>query len=57
MYIADEVFFTGTAAEVIAAYEVDGRTIGSGVAGPVTLRLLEAFRQIVDKDGYKVWEA
>lgn len=56
VYIADEVFFTGTAAEVIAACEVDGRTIGTGVAGPVTLKLLEAFRQIVDKDGYKVWE-
>lgn len=56
VYIADEVFFTGTAAEVIAACEVDGRTIGSGTAGPVTLQLLEAFRQIVDKDGYKVWE-
>ncbi len=40
VYVADEVFFTGTAAEVIAAYEVDGRTIGSGVAGPVTLELL-----------------
>ncbi|MCM3785780.1 branched-chain-amino-acid transaminase [Neobacillus mesonae] len=56
VYVADEVFFTGTAAEVIAAYEVDGRTIGAGVAGPITLRLLEEFRQIVDKDGYKVFE-
>ncbi|MDH2331831.1 MULTISPECIES: branched-chain-amino-acid transaminase [Paenibacillus] len=56
VYVADEVFFTGTAAEVIAAYEVDGRTIGSGVAGPVTLELLAEFRKIVDKDGYKVWQ-
>lgn len=55
VYVADEVFFTGTAAEVIAAYEVDGRTIGAGVAGPITLKLLEEFRQIVDKDGYKVF--
>ncbi|MFD2703122.1 branched-chain-amino-acid transaminase [Paenibacillus shunpengii] len=55
VYVADEVFFTGTAAEVIAAYEVDGRTIGDGVAGPITLKLLEEFRQIVDKDGYKVF--
>ncbi|MGG4218971.1 branched-chain-amino-acid transaminase [Paenibacillus jamilae] len=56
VYVADEVFFTGTAAEVIAAYEVDGRTIGSGVAGPVTLQLLSEFRKIVDQDGYKVWQ-
>ena len=54
VYTADEVFFTGTAAEVIAACEVDGRTIGSGKAGPVTLRLLEEFRKIVTVEGVKV---
>ncbi|MGF7047207.1 branched-chain amino acid aminotransferase [Paenibacillus sp. DS2015] len=57
VYIADEVFFTGTAAEVIAAREIDGRVIGSGQAGPITLKLLEEFRKIVSLDGYKVWEA
>ncbi|AJS57526.1 branched-chain-amino-acid transaminase [Paenibacillus sp. IHBB 10380] len=57
VYIADEVFFTGTAAEVIAAREIDGRVIGSGQAGPITLKLLEEFRNIVSLDGYKVWEA
>ncbi len=57
VYIADEVFFTGTAAEVIAAREIDGRTIGKGQAGPVTLQLLEEFRKIVEIDGYKVWES
>jgi branched-chain amino acid aminotransferase len=56
VYIADEVFFTGTAAEVIAAREIDGRIIGEGHAGPITLKLLEEFRNVVDKDGYKVWE-
>jgi len=55
IYVADEVFLTGTAAEVIAVREVDGRIIGSGQAGPVTLKLLEEFRSIVDKDGLKVW--
>ena len=55
VYIADEVFFTGTAAEVIAAREIDGRIIGSGQAGPITLTLLEEFRKIVTQDGYKVW--
>lgn len=56
VYVADEVFFTGTAAEVIAVREVDGRTIGSGKAGPITTHLLEAFRGIVTVDGVKVYE-
>lgn len=55
VYVADEVFLTGTAAEVIAVREVDGRIIGGGSAGPVTLELLEDFRSIVDQDGLKVW--
>jgi len=54
VYVADEVFFTGTAAEVIATCEVDGRTIGTGKAGPITLHLLEEFRKIVEVDGVKV---
>jgi branched-chain amino acid aminotransferase len=54
VYVADEVFFTGTAAEVIAVREVDGRTIGTGKAGPVTMHLLKEFRSIVDQDGLKV---
>lgn len=56
VYVADEVFFTGTAAEVIAVREVDGRTIGEGKAGPITTHLLEAFRGIVEIDGIKVYE-
>jgi len=55
VYTADEVFFTGTAAEVIAVREVDGRTIGAGKAGPITLHLLEEFRKIVTVDGVKVF--
>ncbi|MBU6146094.1 MAG: branched-chain-amino-acid transaminase [Paenibacillaceae bacterium] len=56
VYVADEVFFTGTAAEVIAVREVDGRPIGTGRAGPVTMRLLEAFRAVVAHDGVRVYE-
>lgn len=56
VYVADEVFFTGTAAEVIAVREVDGRTIGSGKAGPITTHLLKEFRGIVHVDGVKVYE-
>ncbi len=39
VYIADEAFFTGTAAEVTPIREVDGRTIGAGGRGPITERL------------------
>jgi len=56
VYVADEVFLTGTAAEVIAVREVDGRIIGSGKAGPITTRLLKEFRSIVEIDGVKVYE-
>lgn len=55
VYVADEVFFTGTAAEVIAVREVDGRTIGSGQAGPITTHLLQEFRKMVTVDGLKVF--
>ncbi|WP_168121628.1 branched-chain-amino-acid transaminase [Paenibacillus sp. HB172176] len=56
VFVADEVFFTGTAAEVIAVREVDGRKIGSGQAGPITTHLLKEFRKIVNIDGVKVYE-
>ncbi len=44
---ADECFLTGTAAEVIAATSLDGVTIGTGQAGPVTNRILARFRELV----------
>lgn len=46
---ADEVFLTGTAAEIIALTELDGQKIGSGVAGEVTMELLAAFRNFTKK--------
>ena len=39
VYVADELFFTGTAAEVTPIREVDGRVIGNGGRGPITERL------------------
>lgn len=39
VYVADEAFFTGTAAEVVPIRELDGRTIGSGSRGPLTQQL------------------
>ena len=43
LYISDEVFLTGTAAEVIGIVEIDGRIIGEGKPGPVTKTLREKF--------------
>ncbi|HYA22626.1 MAG TPA: branched-chain amino acid transaminase [Terriglobales bacterium] len=47
LYLADEVFVCGTAAEVIGLREIDFRRIGSGVSGPVTRRLQQAFSDVV----------
>ena len=50
VYIADEAFFTGTAAEVLPIRELDGRTIGSGKRGPVTEKLQSMyFDQVLGK--------
>src|SRR5512145_74084 len=46
VYIADECFLTGSAAEVIPVVKVDRRKIGSGVPGPVTRDLIERFRRL-----------
>ena len=43
VYIADEAFFTGTAAEVLPIQSLDGRTIGSGARGPITEQLQSAY--------------
>lgn len=48
LYIADEAFFTGTAAEITPIREVDGRLIGTGQPGPVTKRLQSRFFNIVE---------
>ena len=45
LYNADEAFFTGTAAEVMPLVEVDGRKIGNGKPGPITMRLIENFKK------------
>lgn len=47
LYLADEAFFTGTAAEVTPIREVDNRAIGAGKPGPVTMRLQKLYFDIV----------
>lgn len=49
IYVADECFLTGSAAEVIAAVKLDGRMIGNGKVGPITQQLNKAFRELVRK--------
>ena len=57
LYLADEAFLTGTAAEVTPLREVDGRTIGTGSPGPITLKLQEAFFAVVkgENERYRHW--
>jgi branched-chain amino acid aminotransferase len=56
LYSADEVFLTGTGAEVIAGVKIDGRVIGSGVAGPITKKLIKHFREYANSTGTPVYE-
>ncbi|MDP4083329.1 MAG: branched-chain-amino-acid transaminase [Bacillota bacterium] len=56
VYTADEVFLTGTAVEVIAVIDVDGRKIGDSKPGNVTNHLLEEFRHLVQTDGVQCYK-
>jgi branched-chain amino acid aminotransferase len=51
IYTADESFLTGTAAETIPMVKLDERAIGDGKPGPISLRLIEAYRQKVRSEG------
>jgi branched-chain amino acid aminotransferase len=53
VYIADECFLTGTAAEIIPVVKVDGRVIGSGKPGKMTTLLMKKFRELTKTDGVK----
>ena len=57
LYIADEAFFTGTAAELTPIRELDHRQIGEGHAGPVTKHLQQEFFKIVKGENpkYEAW--
>jgi branched-chain amino acid aminotransferase len=51
VYRAAELFCTGTMGEITPVLEVDGRRIGSGASGPVTGRIQELFRALVEREG------
>lgn len=53
LYIADECFLTGTAAEIIPVVKADGRIIGEGKPGEITLSLMKKFKELTKKEGIK----
>ena len=55
LYIADECFLTGTAAEVIPVVKIDRRAIGDGQPGKITQRLIAAFRQYANTCGTPIY--
>ncbi|MBC7104972.1 MAG: branched-chain-amino-acid transaminase [Firmicutes bacterium] len=57
LYVADECFLTGTAAEVIPVVKIDGRTIGEGRPGRLTTLLIRDFRELTGRDGVPIYGA
>ncbi len=57
LYVAEEVFLTGTAAEITPVREIDGRSVGEGKPGPLTKNLQEAFFKIVcgEDPAHQAW--
>jgi len=55
LWVADEIFLTGTAAEVVPVRELDARVIGDGRPGPVTLRFTEAYHQLTNSTGTPIF--
>ena len=59
LYIADEAFFSGTAAEITPIRELDGRVIGAGKRGPITAKIQKMFFEVVNGKvkKHKAWLA
>ncbi|MGI9862405.1 branched-chain-amino-acid transaminase [Moorella naiadis] len=55
VYVADECFLTGTAAEAIPVVKVDGRPIGNGQPGPITRDLIARYRELTKTDGPEIF--
>lgn len=53
VYISDECFLTGTAAEIIPVVKVDGRIMGTGKPGSLTLNLMKKFKELTKKEGVR----
>jgi branched-chain amino acid aminotransferase len=55
VFIADECFLTGTAAEIVPVVKADGRSIGNGKPGPITARIIARFRQVTRETGTPIF--
>src|SRR6266403_2143313 len=55
IYVADECFLTGTAAEIIPVVKADGRMIGNGKPGPITTRIMARFREMTRDTGTPIY--
>src|SRR5213079_3117243 len=55
VFIADECFLTGTAAEIIPVVKADGRPIGTGKPGPITARMVARFREMTRETGTPIY--
>lgn len=55
VYVADECFLTGTAAEIIPVSKLDGRVIGQGRPGPITKNLMRAFHELTRLEGEPIY--
>ena len=53
LYTADEIFLTGTAAEIIPVVKIDARLINKGKPGKITMLLMEEFRRVAKIDGFR----
>jgi branched-chain amino acid aminotransferase len=55
VFVADECFLTGTAAEIVPVVKADGRLIGSGKPGPITVRVIARFREMTRETGTPIF--
>jgi branched-chain amino acid aminotransferase len=55
VFVADECFLTGTAAEVIPVIKADNRVIGTGKPGPISTRMIARFREITRETGTPIF--
>jgi branched-chain amino acid aminotransferase len=55
LYVADECFLTGTAAEIIPVVKIDGRMIGNGLPGAMTKKLAAEFRKLTETTGTPIY--
>ena len=56
VFVADECFLTGTAAEIVPVVKVDGRSIGNGKPGPITTRIIARFREMTRETGTPIFD-